>query len=163
MAGCIVAHAEIERLVGREPPRVGEVIRLAQCAELRHRQRHRGLGLLGVAQQEIAEGVAAGNVLELEVAAGELVAHLVVHVVRKLAPALNECRPRIHVRLSLNSNVRLLIVYGPSVLSPKPLNPVMPIAGMPQASGGFSEMPGMPSSLTTSRSNASSRPNVLKK
>ena len=78
-------------------------------------------------------------------------------------PTLNECRPRIHVTLSLNSNALLRFVYGPSVLSPKPLNPVMPIDGMPQASGGFSEMPGMPSSWTTSRSNASSRPNVLKK
>ena len=78
-------------------------------------------------------------------------------------PTLNECRPRIHDTLSLNSNARFRFVYGPSVLSPKPLKPVMPIDGIPQASGGFNEMPGMPSSLMTSRSNASSRPKVLKK
>ena len=64
-----------------------------------------------------------------------------------LPPTLNECRPRIHVTLSLNSNALFRLVYGPSVLSPKPLNPVMPIDGIPQASGGFSEMPGMFSSL----------------
>ena len=73
-----------------------------------------------------------------------------------------EWRPRIHDRLSVNSNARLRFVYGPSVLSPKALNPVMLMDGMPHASGGFSEMPGIASSLMTSRSNASSRPNVLK-
>ena len=42
-------------------------------------------------------------------------------------PALNACRPRIHDTLSLSSSARFRFVYGPSVLSPKPLNPVMPI------------------------------------
>ena len=37
----------------------------------------------------------------------------------------------------MNSNAWFRFVYGPSVLSPKPLNPVMLIDGMPQASAGI--------------------------
>ena len=36
-----VAQAEVEGHIGADLPRVGEVIRLAQRAELRHRERHR--------------------------------------------------------------------------------------------------------------------------
>jgi hypothetical protein len=36
------------------------------------------------------------------------------------------------------------------------------ILGIPQASGGIEDMPGMPSSEVMSRTNADSRPNVLK-
>src|SRR5678810_227410 len=79
------------------------------------------------------------------------------------APTLNECSPWIHDRLSVNSNTLLRLVYGPSVLSPKALYPEIPIDGIPHASAGFDDTPGMPSSVTTSRTKASSRPNVLKK
>ena len=67
----------------------------------------------------------------------------------------------IHDTLSMNSKTLLLLVYGPSVLSPKPLNPLTPMLGMPQAVSGSGFMPGMPSSEVTSRTKASSRPNVL--
>ena len=63
----------------------------------------------------------------------------------------------------MNSNTLFRLVYGPSVLSPKPLYPDIPMLGMPHDSGGPVDTPGMASSDTTSRSNASSRPNVLKK
>src|ERR1051325_283200 len=79
-----------------------------------------------------------------------------------LAPALNEWVPRNHARLSVNSKVLFRLVYGPSVLSPKPLKPETPIAGMPHDSDGPVDTPGMLSSETTSRTNASSRPKVLK-
>src|SRR5437764_329964 len=82
---------------------------------------------------------------------------------RRLPPTFSECRPRIHDRLSLNSNAWLRFVYGPSVSSPKPLNPVMLIDGMPHASEENVARPGMASSVTTSRTFASSRPYVLKK
>ena len=88
-----VAQAEIERHVRADLPRVGEVIRLAQRAELRHRQRHRRFGLLRVAEQEVGEGVAGGDRLKLEIAARELVAHLVVHVVADAAANLERMPP----------------------------------------------------------------------
>jgi len=63
----------------------------------------------------------------------------------------------------VNSNTLFRLVYGPSVLSPKPLYPVMPMDGIPQASSGPADTPGISSSETTSRTKASSRPKVLKK
>src|SRR5437773_10743682 len=80
-----------------------------------------------------------------------------------LVPNRSECVPRTQDRLSTNSKARFLFVYGPSVLSPNVLNPLIGISGIPQASGGGSTSPGIFSAATTSRANASSRPNVLKK
>ena len=84
----LVAQAEIERHVRADLPRVGEVIRVAHRAELRHRERHRRFGLLGIAEQEVGEGVSRGDVLKGEIPARKLVADLVVHVVSKTATSL---------------------------------------------------------------------------
>src|ERR687897_852934 len=59
---------------------------------------------------------------------------------RKCAPTLNECRPLIHDTLSMNSYTLFRLVYGPSVLSPKPLNPLIPMLGIPHAASGIADM-----------------------
>ena len=83
-----VTQAEIERHVRADLPRVGEVIGVAQRAELRHRERDCRFVLLRVTEQEVGERVARGNGLKLEIATRKLVAHLVVHVVPERAAGL---------------------------------------------------------------------------
>src|ERR1041385_5014753 len=63
----------------------------------------------------------------------------------------------------MNSSDLLSFTYGPSESSPNPLKPDSETAGIPQATGSPPFNPGRPSSVTTSRLNASSRPAELKK
>ena len=104
-----VAQAEVEGHIGADLPRVGEVIRLAQRAELRHRERHRRFVLLGVAEQEIGECVSRRDGLKLEIPARKLVAHLVVHVVADAAAGLEgmaAANPR-HVVVELEGAIAI--------------------------------------------------------
>ena len=87
----LVPQAEIERHVVAHSPGVGDVVALADRAELRHRQLDRQLGETLVAEQEVGErGARSASrradqrpcrpAVELEPAARELVADLVVVV-----------------------------------------------------------------------------------
>ena len=84
----LVADSEIERHVPAHPPRIGEVVRLADRAELGRRERHCRFGAAHVAEQEVGKRGAAwsrharrgsrGPSVEHERTARELVADLVV-------------------------------------------------------------------------------------